>query len=109
MPSLVVGRSTLDDLVASARLAEAAGFESIWATEFYDHSATVGIAAMAGATETIGRLAAPALADSRQHWQGEPTFPRAARPGTVAACSDLRQCSPLSLSLPPRPRRAPTT
>ena len=44
MPSLVVGRSTLDDLVASARAAEEAGFDAIWATEFYDHSATVGIA-----------------------------------------------------------------
>src|SRR5687767_4612088 len=54
MPSLVVGRSTLDDLVASARLAEDGGFDSIWATEFYDHSATVGMAAMATATERIG-------------------------------------------------------
>lgn len=54
MPSLVVGRSSLEDLVASARLAEEEGFESIWATEFYDHSATVGMAAMATATETIG-------------------------------------------------------
>ena len=54
MPSLVVGRTTLDDLVATARLAEEAGFDSVWATEFYDHSATVGMAAMATATERIG-------------------------------------------------------
>ena len=54
MPSLVVGRTTIDDLIASARLAEDAGFESMWATEFYDHSATVGMAAMATATERIG-------------------------------------------------------
>ena len=65
MPSLVVGRSSLDDLVASARVAEAAGFDSIWATEFYDHSATVGIAAMACATETIGLGSAIAYAFGR--------------------------------------------
>jgi probable F420-dependent oxidoreductase len=50
----VVGRSSLDDLCAAARLAEEAGFDSIWATEFYDHSATVGMAAMASATQRIG-------------------------------------------------------
>ena len=55
----------MDDLVASARLAEDAGFESIWATEFYDHSATVGIAAMAAATETIGLGSAIAYAFGR--------------------------------------------
>lgn len=65
MPSLVVGRTTLDDLVASARLAEEAGFESIWATEFYDHSATVGIAAMASATSRIGLGSAIAYAFGR--------------------------------------------
>jgi probable F420-dependent oxidoreductase len=65
MPSLVVGRSSLEDLVASARLAEQAGFESIWATEFYDHSATVGIAAMAAATERIGVGSAIAYAFGR--------------------------------------------
>lgn len=54
MPSLVVARTSLDDLVAAARLAEEGGFESIWATEFYDHSATVGMAAMANATSSIG-------------------------------------------------------
>jgi probable F420-dependent oxidoreductase len=54
VPSLVVTRTTLADLAEAARLAEAAGFDSIWATEFYDHSAVVGIAAMAEATETIG-------------------------------------------------------
>jgi probable F420-dependent oxidoreductase len=65
MPSLVVGRSSLDDLVASARLAEEAGFESIWATEFYDHSATVGIAAMATGTTKIGLGSAIAYAFGR--------------------------------------------
>ena len=65
MPSLVVGRSSLDDLCAAARLAEEAGFDSIWATEFYDHSATVGIAAMASATTTIGLGSAIAYAFGR--------------------------------------------
>lgn len=65
MPSLVVGRSSLDDLCAAARLAEEAGFDSIWATEFYDHSATVGIAAMASATGTIGLGSAIAYAFGR--------------------------------------------
>lgn len=65
MPSLVVGRSSLDDLRASAQLAEEAGFDSIWATEFYDHSATVGIAAMSDATSTIGLGSAIAYAFGR--------------------------------------------
>ena len=65
MPSLVVGRSSLADLIASARLAEDAGFESIWATEFYDHSATIGIAAMAGATARVGLGSAIAYAFGR--------------------------------------------
>lgn len=54
MPSLVVGRTSIDDQIASARIAEDGGFDSIWATEFYDHSATVGMAAMANATSRIG-------------------------------------------------------
>jgi probable F420-dependent oxidoreductase len=65
MVSLVVGRSSLADLAASARLAEEAGFESIWATEFYDHSATVGIAAMAAGTSSIGLGSAIAYAFGR--------------------------------------------
>jgi probable F420-dependent oxidoreductase len=65
MPSLVVGRSSLEDLSASARLAEDAGFESVWATEFYDHSATVGIAAMSAASTRIGVGSAIAYAFGR--------------------------------------------
>jgi probable F420-dependent oxidoreductase len=34
-------------------MAEAAGFESVWTTEFPDHSATVGLAAVALATERV--------------------------------------------------------
>jgi len=39
--------------VEAARRAEEAGFESVWATEFTDRSATVAMAAMAAATERI--------------------------------------------------------
>ena len=53
-PSIVVSRSSLADLAAAAKLAEEAEFASVWATEFYDHSAVVGLAAMAQATGSIG-------------------------------------------------------
>lgn len=65
LPSLVLPRSNLADLVAAARLAEEAGLPSAWATEFYDHSATVGLAAMATATSTIGLGSAIAYAFGR--------------------------------------------
>jgi probable F420-dependent oxidoreductase len=52
-PSLVTSSGGPADLAEAARLAEAAGFESVWATEFYDRSATVALAAMAQATETV--------------------------------------------------------
>jgi probable F420-dependent oxidoreductase len=41
------------ELAETARRCEEAGFASVWATEFYDRSATVALAAMAQATETI--------------------------------------------------------
>ena len=50
---MVFTSSSLDDLVAAARLCEDAGFESVWTTEFYDRSATISLAAMAMATERI--------------------------------------------------------
>src|SRR3954466_2813771 len=66
MVSLIVsGGSGLGDIVESARLAEAAGFESVWATEFYDRSATVSLAAMAQATERTGLGSAIAYAFGR--------------------------------------------
>src|SRR3954463_5309827 len=66
MVSLIVsGGSGLGDIVESARLAEAAGFESVWATEFYDRSATISLAAMAHATERIGIGSAIAYAFGR--------------------------------------------
>src|SRR3954462_1888433 len=42
-----------EELAEPARRAEEAGFESVWATEFYDRSATVALAAMAQATDEI--------------------------------------------------------
>lgn len=50
VPSLVALGSSLDDLRAAARAADGAGFESVWAAEFYDRSATIALAAMAEAT-----------------------------------------------------------
>ena len=52
-PSLVLTAGSLSDLARSPALAEEAGFESVWSTEFYDRSATIAVAAMAGATSTI--------------------------------------------------------
>src|SRR5687767_7841494 len=52
-PSLVAMGSSIDELVRVAGLAEDAGFESVWAAEFYDRSATVSLAAMATATTRI--------------------------------------------------------
>lgn len=49
----------------AARLAEEAGFESVWATEFYDRSATVALAAMAQATKEIELGSAIAYAFGR--------------------------------------------
>jgi probable F420-dependent oxidoreductase len=52
-PSLVVTAGSLPDLAQAALLAEEAGFKSVWSTEFYDRSATVGAAAIAQATREI--------------------------------------------------------
>src|SRR2546425_9350503 len=63
--SLVTSGGGVRDLAEAARLAEEAGFESVWATEFYDRSATVALAAMAHATERIGLGSAIAYAFGR--------------------------------------------
>ena len=62
-PSIVLSLSDIGEIVEAARLAEEAGFESVWATEFYDRSATVALAAIAQATErvTIGSAIAYAF------------------------------------------------
>lgn len=64
-PSLVTSSGGPAELAEAARLAEAAGFESVWATEFYDRSATVGLAAMAQATTTVELGSAIAYAFGR--------------------------------------------
>lgn len=53
-PSLVCLGANVEELCSVAVRAEEAGFESVWAAEFYDRSATVALAAMAAATSTIG-------------------------------------------------------
>jgi probable F420-dependent oxidoreductase len=63
--SLVNSTGGPRELAEAARRAEQAGFESVWATEFYDRSATVALAAMAGATERIELGSAIAYAFGR--------------------------------------------
>src|SRR5262249_37173912 len=60
---LVLSLPSVGDTVEAARLAEDAGFESVWATEFTDRSATVAMAAMAAATDrlTVGSAIAYAF------------------------------------------------
>jgi probable F420-dependent oxidoreductase len=50
---VVLSMPGLADTVAAAKLAEDAGLESVWTTEFPDHSATVSLAAVAQATERV--------------------------------------------------------
>src|SRR5881394_1815515 len=50
---VVVSGGGAHDAAAAAQAAERAGLDSVWATEFYDRSATIGLAAMANATESI--------------------------------------------------------
>jgi probable F420-dependent oxidoreductase len=50
---LIASSGGVRDVAEAARLAEAAGLDSVWATEFYDRSATIGLAAMAHVTQTI--------------------------------------------------------
>ena len=51
--SLVTSFGGPQDLAEAAAACERAGFDSVWATEFYDRSATIALAAMAQATSTI--------------------------------------------------------
>lgn len=50
---IVLSLTSIEDTVAAARRAEEAGFESVWTTEFPDRSATVGLAAIAAATDRV--------------------------------------------------------
>ena len=63
--SLVLSTGGPHELAQAARLAEEAGFASVWATEFYDRSATVALAAMAQTTSTIELGSAIAYAFGR--------------------------------------------
>src|SRR5256714_11698756 len=63
--SLVTSSGGPPELAEAARLAEEAGFASVWATEFYDRSATIALAAMAQATSTIELGSAIAYAFGR--------------------------------------------
>src|SRR5580765_3686612 len=63
--SLVTSTGGPLELAEAARRAEAAGFASVWATEFYDRSATIALAAMAQATSTIELGSAIAYAFGR--------------------------------------------
>jgi probable F420-dependent oxidoreductase len=63
--SLVTSSGGPSELAQAARLAQDAGFASVWATEFYDRSATVALAAMAQATTTIELGSAIAYAFGR--------------------------------------------
>jgi probable F420-dependent oxidoreductase len=51
--SLVTSTGGPRELADTARLCEEAGLASVWATEFYDRSATIALAAMAQTTSTI--------------------------------------------------------
>lgn len=70
---LITGGGGLAEIAESARLAEEAGFESAWATEFYDRSATVSLAVMAAATSriTIGSAIAYAFGRTPLVWAAE--------------------------------------
>lgn len=63
--SLVTSTGGPRELAEAARRAEEAGFASVWATEFYDRSATIALAAMAEATSTIELGSAIAYAFGR--------------------------------------------
>src|SRR5437870_665623 len=63
--SLVTSSGGPAEVAEAARLAERAGFTSVWATEFYDRSATIAMAAMAAATDTIELGSAIAYAFGR--------------------------------------------
>jgi probable F420-dependent oxidoreductase len=63
--SLVTSTGGPAELAEAAHRCEEAGFTSVWATEFYDRSATVGLAAMAQTTTEIELGSAIAYAFGR--------------------------------------------
>ena len=64
-PSVVLSLGAVPEVVEAGRLAEAAGFASVWTTEFTDRSATIPLAALAGATSRVTLGSAIAYAFGR--------------------------------------------
>jgi alkanesulfonate monooxygenase SsuD/methylene tetrahydromethanopterin reductase-like flavin-dependent oxidoreductase (luciferase family) len=62
---IVLSLTAIEDTVAAAKLAEQAGFESVWTSEFLDRSATVALAAVAIATDRVTVGTAIAYASGR--------------------------------------------
>jgi probable F420-dependent oxidoreductase len=50
---IILGSPSIDGQIATARRAEAAGFESVWTTEFFNAHGLVRLAAVATATERV--------------------------------------------------------
>ncbi|MDX8150704.1 LLM class flavin-dependent oxidoreductase [Patulibacter brassicae] len=65
IPSIVLSPTPLREQISAAKAAEAAGFSSVWTTEFHHRSATVPLGAIAQATSTIGVGTAIAYAFGR--------------------------------------------
>jgi probable F420-dependent oxidoreductase len=63
--SLVLILDPIDEVVAYARLAESAGFDAVWLTDFYNRDAFVRMGMVAQATERIGVASGIAYAFAR--------------------------------------------
>jgi alkanesulfonate monooxygenase SsuD/methylene tetrahydromethanopterin reductase-like flavin-dependent oxidoreductase (luciferase family) len=63
--SLVLIQDGIDELIAQAQQAEAAGFDAVWLTDFYNRDAFVRMAMVAQATQRIGIASGIAYAFAR--------------------------------------------
>jgi probable F420-dependent oxidoreductase len=63
--SIVLIQDGIDDLVQEARLAEEAGFDAVWLTDFYNRDAFVRMAMVGAATSRIGVASGIAYAFAR--------------------------------------------
>ena len=63
--SLVLIQDGIDELIAQAQQAEAAGFDAVWLTDFYNRDAFVRMAMVAQATRRIGIASGIAYAFAR--------------------------------------------
>jgi alkanesulfonate monooxygenase SsuD/methylene tetrahydromethanopterin reductase-like flavin-dependent oxidoreductase (luciferase family) len=100
---LVLSLPSIGETVEAARRAEQAGFESVWATEFTDRSATVAMAAMAAATERITICSAIAYAFGRT------PLVLAAEARDLDALSGGSSCAGRSAPAAPTRSRSPAT